>query len=99
MNEKSILAALTHAFIVKLAGTFQDDRSLYMILEYVVGGEFFSHLRRAQRFENHVSRFYAAHVVLIFEYLHSQVTLPSFSVSRKTRWYLCRKYSPVLHSV
>jgi hypothetical protein len=44
-----------------------------MILEYVVGGEFFSHLRRAQRFENHVGRFYAAHVVLIFEYLHQQV--------------------------
>ncbi|KAG5187097.1 camp-dependent protein kinase catalytic subunit 1 [Tribonema minus] len=72
MNEKSILSTLTHAFIVKLAGTFQDERALYMVLEYVVGGEFFSHLRRAQRFENHVSRFYAAHVVLIFEYLHNQ---------------------------
>jgi hypothetical protein len=26
MNEKSILSNLTHAFIVKMAGTFQDDR-------------------------------------------------------------------------
>lgn len=37
VNETSILGKLTHGFIVKLAGTFQDDRSLYMILEYVCG--------------------------------------------------------------
>ncbi|CAM9730298.1 unnamed protein product [Phaeothamnion confervicola] len=72
MNEKNILSRLNHAFVVRMAGTFQDERSLHMVLEYIVGGEFFSHLRRAGRFENHVGRFYAAHVALIFEYLHAQ---------------------------
>lgn len=72
MNEKNILMSINHTFIVQLAGTFQDERFLYMILEYVIGGEFFTHLRRAQRFENHVCRFYAAHVALIFEYLHEK---------------------------
>ena len=71
LNEKAILGKMNHPFIVKLAGTFHDERSLYMILEYVVGGEFFSHLRRANRFENHVGRFFAAHVTLMFEYMHS----------------------------
>ena len=71
INEKCILMKMNHPFIVKLAGTFQDERSLYMILEYVVGGEFFTHLRRATRFENHVGRFFAAHVTLMFEYMHS----------------------------
>ena len=71
LNEKAILGMMNHPFIVKLAGTFHDERSLYMILEYVVGGEFFSHLRRANRFENHVGRFFAAHVTLMFEYMHS----------------------------
>lgn len=56
INEKTILMKMNHPFIVKLAGTFHDERSLFMILEYVVGGEFFSHLRRANRFENHVGR-------------------------------------------
>lgn len=56
INEKTILMKMNHPFIVKLAGTFHDERSLFMILEYVVGGEFFSHLRRASRFENHVGR-------------------------------------------
>ncbi|CAM9448943.1 unnamed protein product [Ectocarpus sp. 4 AP-2014] len=71
LNEKAILGKMNHPFIVKLAGTFHDERSLYMILEYVVGGEFFSHLRRANRFENHVGRFFAGHVTLMFEYMHN----------------------------
>jgi serine/threonine protein kinase len=72
VSEKTILAALSHPFIVTLAGTFQDPRYLYMVLEYVVGGEFFTHLRNAQRLENNNAKFYAAQVSLIFEYLHSQ---------------------------
>jgi serine/threonine protein kinase len=72
ISEKTILSALNHPFIVTMAGTFQDPRYLYMVLEYVVGGEFFTHLRNAQRLDNSNARFYAAQVTLIFEYLHSQ---------------------------
>eukprot|EP00958_Prasinococcus_capsulatus_P014838 scaffold1563_cov307-Prasinococcus_capsulatus_cf.AAC.4 len=32
-------------FLVRLHGCFQDARTLYLVLEYVVGGEFFTHLR------------------------------------------------------
>lgn len=52
--------------------TFQDDTNLYMLLEYVVGGELFSHLRRAGRFTNDMTRFYASEIVLAIEYLHSK---------------------------
>eukprot|EP00753_Platysulcus_tardus_P015038 PLAT4733.1.p1 GENE.PLAT4733.1~~PLAT4733.1.p1 ORF type:complete len:331 (-),score=112.14 PLAT4733.1:328-1320(-) len=72
ISEKAILMSLDHPFIVKMAGTFQDERYLYMVLEYVVGGEFFTHLRKAGRFDNATARFYAAQIVLIFEYLHRQ---------------------------
>ena len=41
-----------------------------MALEYVPGGEFFTHLRKAGRFNNHTTKFYAAQITLIFEYLH-----------------------------
>jgi serine/threonine protein kinase len=72
LSEKAILACLDHPFIVKLAGTFQDKKYLYMVLEYIVGGEFFTHLRKAGRFENPVAKFYAAQIVTVFEYLHNQ---------------------------
>ena len=36
------------------------------------GGEFFSHLRNAVKFPNETAKFFAAHIVLIFEHLHSK---------------------------
>jgi serine/threonine protein kinase len=72
LAEKVILAQIDHPFIVNLWGYFQDRKNLYLIMEFVVGGEFFTHLRRAGRFNNDSSCFYAAQIVLIFEYLHSK---------------------------
>jgi len=69
--EASILSAVKHPFIVNLLKTFQDERRLYIVLEYVVGGEVFSHLRKAGRFPNDVGKFYAAEIILAFEHLHS----------------------------
>jgi serine/threonine protein kinase len=42
-----------------------------MALEYIVGGEFFTHLRKVGRFPPLDARFYTAQIVLAFEYLHS----------------------------
>jgi serine/threonine protein kinase len=70
-SEKQILSSIRHPFIVNLYRSFQDEKYLFMLLEYVIGGEMFSHLRRAGRFSNEVTRFYAAEIVLALEYLHS----------------------------
>ncbi|KAI8066645.1 kinase-like domain-containing protein [Gongronella butleri] len=71
-SEKRILASIRFPFIVNLFCTFQDDQHLHMLLEYVVGGELFTHLRRAGRFTNDMTRFYASEIVLAIEYLHSK---------------------------
>ncbi|KAJ2802049.1 cytochrome c oxidase subunit 1 [Coemansia guatemalensis] len=70
-NEKSILEVSRFPFIVQLECTMQNERNLYMLMEYVPGGELFSHLRRAGRFPDDVARFYAAEIVLALDYLHS----------------------------
>ncbi|OMJ10255.1 cAMP-dependent protein kinase catalytic subunit PRKX [Smittium culicis] len=69
-NEKNILSFIKHSFIVNLKCSFQDVRNLYMVMEFVPGGELFSHLRRAGRFPTDVARFYASEIVLAIEYLH-----------------------------
>ncbi len=42
-----------------------------MVLEFINGGEFFTHLRTIGHFDSDATRFYAAQIILIFEYLHS----------------------------
>jgi serine/threonine protein kinase len=71
ISEKQILCHINFPFIVNLFCTFQDEKSLYMLLEYVVGGELFSHLRTAGRFSNETTKFYSGEIILAIEYLHS----------------------------
>jgi len=71
-HEKDILNDIFHPNIVNLYKCIQDRKYIYFIMEYVVGGELFTHLRRAGRFSNAMARFYAAQIVLAFEYLHSK---------------------------
>lgn len=42
LNEKMVLAMIEHPFVLKLEKTFKDATTLYMLLEYVQGGELFS---------------------------------------------------------
>jgi serine/threonine protein kinase len=74
-TEKKILEEIGHPNIVNMFGSFMDDKFLYLLMEYVIGGEFFTHLRKAGRFPNDTAKYYAAQVSLAFEYLHSLTIL------------------------
>ncbi|KAL4867705.1 hypothetical protein BDV12DRAFT_117404 [Aspergillus spectabilis] len=70
-DERRMLNRVRHPFLITLWGTWQDARNLYMVMDFVEGGELFSLLRKSQRFPNPVAKFYAAEVTLALEYLHS----------------------------
>ena len=72
-SERRLLAAVRdHPFLVQLIGTAQDEGYLYVLMEYVSGGELFSLLRKVKTLPNFVAQFYAAQVILAFQHLHSQ---------------------------
>ena len=69
--EKDILKSVQNPFVVNLLAYFMDELSLYLVMEFIVGGEFFTYLRLCGRFPEETARFYWAQIVLAFEYLHS----------------------------
>ena len=71
-DERRMLQEVKHPFLITLWGTFQDSKNIYMVMDFVEGGELFSLLRKSQRFPNPVAKFYAAEVTLALEYLHSK---------------------------
>ncbi|KAK3722134.1 cAMP-dependent protein kinase catalytic subunit [Vermiconidia calcicola] len=70
-DERRMLQRCRHPFLITLWGTWQDSKNIYMVMDFIEGGELFSLLRKSQRFPNPVAKFYAAEVTLALDYLHS----------------------------
>lgn len=47
-DERRMLQRVKHPFLVTLWGTFQDSKNLYMVMDFIEGGELFSLLRKSQ---------------------------------------------------
>lgn len=46
-DERRMLGEVKHTFLITLWGTFQDSKNLYMVMDFVEGGELFSLLRKS----------------------------------------------------
>lgn len=71
-DEKSILQKILHPFIVQLHFAFQTRDKLYMILDYVNGGELFYHLKKEGKFSVERVKIYAAEIASAMSHLHAQ---------------------------
>ena len=47
-DERRMLQEVKHPFLITLWGTFQDSKNIYMVMDFVEGGELFSLLRKSQ---------------------------------------------------
>lgn len=69
--ECKLLAAVRgFPFIVQMYCTFQDPAFLYLLMEYIPGGELFSLLSKAKTLPMYVAKFYAAQILTTIEFLH-----------------------------
>lgn len=70
--ERKILEKMEHPFIVTLRYAFQTRLKLYMVFDYIPGGELFQHLKNEEFFKEDRTRFYASELFLALEFLHSK---------------------------
>ncbi|KAK2943216.1 putative protein kinase [Blattamonas nauphoetae] len=72
LTEKSVLQSMNHPFIVNLYYAFQNEKKLYLVLDYANGGDLFFHLKNEGQFSEVRSRLYVAEIILAFEALHKR---------------------------
>ncbi|KAK9470310.1 kinase-like domain-containing protein [Dipodascopsis tothii] len=70
-HERAVLEAVRHPFVVRLQYAFQDQHKLYLVLDYVEGGELFTHLALERQFGEPAAVFYGAELALALIHLHT----------------------------
>ncbi|QLG71859.1 hypothetical protein HG535_0C02090 [Zygotorulaspora mrakii] len=70
--ERTILSELEHPNIVKLFYSFHDNSKLYLLLQYIPGGELFFHLKEHGTLDEDTVAFYAAEISCALKFLHDK---------------------------
>ncbi|KAH9313805.1 hypothetical protein KI387_022432, partial [Taxus chinensis] len=71
LAERNILITVRNPFVVRFFYSFTCRDNLYLVMEYLNGGDLYSLLRNVGCLEEDVARIYIAELVLALEYLHS----------------------------
>ncbi|CAN0902231.1 Probable serine/threonine protein kinase IREH1 [Linum grandiflorum] len=71
LAERDILISVRNPFVVRFFYSFTCRDNLYLVMEYLNGGDLYSLLRNMGCLDEDVARVYIAEVVLALEYLHS----------------------------
>lgn len=50
MNEKKLLASLKNEFIVNMVQAFQDRETLFLVMDYLPGGDLRHHIAKKKKF-------------------------------------------------
>jgi serum/glucocorticoid-regulated kinase 2 len=69
-SERDLMVKVECPFVVGIKFAFQDTANLYLLTEFMQGGELFFHLFREKRFKNEKARFYLTEIILAIETLH-----------------------------
>lgn len=110
--ERNLLAEVDSNCIVKLYCSFQDDEHLYLIMEYLPGGDMMTLLMRKDTLKEDEARFYVGQTVLAIESIHKHnyihrdikpdnLLLDRYGHMKLSDFGLCKPldctYLPILH--
>ncbi|KAI9773207.1 MAG: Serine/threonine-protein kinase [Geoglossum umbratile] len=68
--ERDVLAEADSPWVVKMHTSFQDAHYLYLLLEFLPGGDLMTMLIKYEVFSADITRFYMAEIVLAIEAVH-----------------------------
>jgi serine/threonine protein kinase len=71
MNEKIFLSRLTHPFLVNMNCSFQDREHLYLIMDYLDGGDLRYHIGNRRCFNERETKFFIANILIGLQFLHN----------------------------
>ncbi|KAL3505283.1 hypothetical protein ACH5RR_035124 [Cinchona calisaya] len=71
LAERNILITVRNPFVVRFFYSFTSRDHLYLVMEYLNGGDLYSLLQKVGCLEEDVARIYISELVLALEYLHS----------------------------
>ena len=71
MNERKLLCKLKHPFIVNMPYAFQDKENLYLVMDFLNGGDLRYHIGIKRRFSETETKFFVSCIILGLNYLHS----------------------------
>lgn len=64
MNERTLLAKLKHPFIINMVAAFQDRENLYLLMDYIDGGDLRYHIGRRRKFNERETKFFLANMII-----------------------------------
>ncbi|EGR27661.1 protein kinase domain protein [Ichthyophthirius multifiliis] len=70
MNERNLLSMLKHPFLVNMQYAFQDRDNLYLVMDFMAGGDLRFHIGKQRKFNEEQTKFFVTSIFLGLEYLH-----------------------------
>ena len=68
--ERDILAEADHQWVVKMFYSFQDSRNLYLVMEFLPGGDMMTLLIKKDTFSEEMTQFYVGETASAIDYIH-----------------------------
>lgn len=72
MNERALIAQLDHPFLINMKSSFQDRENLYLVMDYLNGGDLRYHIGCKGNFSQSQTKFFIACILIGLEYLYEK---------------------------